>query len=43
MYFCVYFVHEYGGCHLGTTNIKGNILVDISEIHLARISYKGRI
>ena len=43
MYFCVYLVHEYGGCHLATTNIEGNILVDVSEIHLACNSYKGRI
>ena len=43
MYFCIYLVHEYGGCHLATANIEGNILVDVSEIHLARNSYKGTI
>ena len=43
MYLRVYFVDEYGGCDLVATSIEGNIFVDVSEIHLAGISYKGRI
>ena len=42
-YFCAYFVREYGGCHMATTNIKGTILVDVFEIHLTCISCKGMI
>ena len=42
-YFWAYFIRKYGGCHLATTNIEGNILVNVSEIYLVRISYKGMI